>query len=406
LDFDAKTIEGLQHGDPPIFEPGLTELMAEGSDRGHLSFTSDVAAVRGADVVWVTFDTPVNEEDVADVGFVTDKIAELFPELPANVLVLISSQLPVGTTRSLMDTYRGAYPDKRVSFAYSPENLRLGKAIEVFTHPDRVVVGLEAGSGESGKARITSLLESFTSRFEWMSIESAEMTKHSLNAFLATSIAFINEVAGICEAVGADAKEVQRGLKSEARIGPGAYLNPGAAFSGGTLARDLAYLAEIGRRHEQSAMLLTAARQSNANHRLWVRRKLESLMDTMAGQTVAVWGLTYKPGTDTLRRSDSVELCRWLVSQDVRVQAHDPAVKQLPDGLRQGITLTDSPQAAAASASALVIATAWPDYRSVPSEVVVAAMQTPRVIDANRFLEDTLGSDERIHYASIGRISN
>ena len=406
LDFDDKVVAKLQAGEPPIFEPGLTDLIGRNLADKKLVFTSDAkAALESAEIVWVTFDTPVDEHDHADVDFVTNQITQLFPYLARGAVVLISSQLPVGTTRRLSEFYKSTHAENPVSFAYSPENLRLGKAIEVFTKPDRVVVGLDERSQTEDEASIASLLSPFTSSIEWMSIESAEMTKHALNAFLATSIAFINEVATICESVGADAKEVQRGLKSEGRIGPHAYLNPGAAFAGGTLARDIAFLNELGQRHNQPTLLMSAVQATNANHRLWTRRKLELLLGDLSNRTVAVWGLTYKPGTDTLRRSDAIALCRWLVEQGTRVQTHDPAVRCLPDYLTPPVVLAQNPQAALSSAEALVIATAWPEYRLESADTVVNGMKTPVVIDANRFLESTLGSDKRIKYASIGRAS-
>lgn len=407
LDFDSAVIGALQAGEPPLFEPGLGDLVKQGLAKRNLAFTTDVAtALSGAEVVWVAYDTPVDEHDRADVEFVFAGITELFPHLESGTLVLISSQVPVGTTRRLERDYAESYPAKPVSFAYSPENLRLGKAIEVFTDPDRVVVGLRPRKNESvvnDKERVIGLLQPFTSRIEWMSVESAEMTKHALNAFLATSVAFINEVATLCEQAGADAKEVERGLKSEIRIGPNAYLNPGAAFAGGTLARDVAFLERVGAEHDQPTQILSAVLASNLNHRTWVHRKLQSLLGHLRDQRVAVWGLTYKPGTDTLRRSDSVELCEWLTSQGVVVQAHDPAIKVLPEELAGRFILSRTPIAALEGATALVLATGWPEYKTLDADIIVSAMRAPIVIDPNRFLEKTLGSDSRIRYATVGK---
>jgi UDPglucose 6-dehydrogenase len=407
LDFDNTVIEALQAGEPPLFEPGLGDLVKQGLAKRNLSFTTDVAtALSGAEVVWVAYDTPVDEHDRADVEFVFAQINKLFPHLESGTLVLISSQLPVGTTRRLEHAYAETYPAKAVSFAYSPENLRLGKAIEVFTNPDRVVVGLRSSDDKSvvnDKERVIGLLQPFISRIEWMSVESAEMTKHALNAFLATSVAFINEVATLCEQAGADAKEVERGLKSEMRIGPNAYLNPGAAFAGGTLARDVTFLERVGAEHNQPTQILSAVLASNLNHRTWVHRKLQSLLGHLRDQKVAVWGLTYKPGTNTLRRSDSVELCEWLTSQGAVVQAHDPAIQVLPDKLAERFILSRTPIAALEGATALVLATGWPEYKTLDAETIVSAMRAPIVIDPNRFLEKTLGSDSRIRYATVGK---
>jgi UDPglucose 6-dehydrogenase len=236
-----------------------------------------------------------------------------------------------------------------------------------------------------------------------MSVESAEMTKHAINAFLATSVTFINELAGICEQVGADAKEVERGLKTESRIGPKAYLGPGAAFAGGTLARDIAFLTQIGGQHDVPINLLSGVHDSNNAHKGWARRKLAERLGVLRGRRIAIWGLTYKPGTDTLRRSSSVELCEWLTIQGARVQAHDPAVKALPPELSDKMGLYPSAHDALSDAEALVVATEWPDYRAIDAVTVVSAMKKPIVLDAGRFLTGTLGIDGRIEYVAVGK---
>jgi UDPglucose 6-dehydrogenase len=288
----------------------------------------------------------------------------------------------------------------KAGFAYSPENLRLGKAIDVFLRPDRVVVGVRA---DRDKARIEALLKPVTDRIEWMAVESAEMSKHAINAFLALSVSFANEVAEICEEVGADAREVERALKTEARIGPKAYLSPGAAFAGGTLARDVLFLAGLGARHGRPTQLVSAIKTSNDAHRLWAGRRLEQLFGDPSGLTVALWGLTYKPGTDTLRRSSAVELGEWLLARGARVQVHDPAVRSIPENVLRGARLCAGPLEALEGASALVVATEWPDYRSVAAQSIVDSMKAPTVLDASAFLKGTLGEDRRVRYVTVGR---
>jgi UDPglucose 6-dehydrogenase len=243
-----------------------------------------------------------------------------------------------------------------------------------------------------------------TDRIEWMSVESAEMTKHAINAFLATSVTFINELAELCELSGADAKDVERGLKSERRIGPSAYLSPGAAFAGGTLARDVMALKSVGARVGRRTWLLDGVDASNRAHRHWAQNRLEYELGSVAERVIAIWGLTYKPGTDTLRRSTSVELCRWLVQHGAAVRVHDPAVPSLPVELHE-VTWCRSPIDAANSAAALVVATEWPEYRAVDVEALAAAMPAGLVIDANRFLGKTLGHDQRFRLRSVGQVS-
>jgi len=401
LDFEVEKIQRLQEGQPPLFEPGLEDLVKRGLATGSLRFTTDIPeAVAGSEVVWVTYDTPVDNDDRADIGFVMDRVQSLFSYVGKGTLLLISSQLPVGTTRRLEEAYTSAHPDKPLSFAYSPENLRLGKAIEVFTEPDRVVMGVRS---DGDKERILKLLKPIRDRIKWMSVESAEMTKHAVNAFLATSVAFINEIAILCEQVGADGKEVELGLKSEARIGPKAYLTPGGAFAGGTLARDINFLTQTGAAHNQPTYLLSAVKISNDFHKSWIRHKIQAILGELQGRHIAVWGLTYKPGTDTLRRSSSIELCEWLAQQGVTVQAHDPAVKSIPVELSQNIILYSDPITALQGSCCLVVATEWLDYRSLSAETIVTHMSTPIVIDPNRFLFATLGSEPRIHYISVGK---
>jgi UDPglucose 6-dehydrogenase len=390
----------LAFGIPPLFEPGLEDLVGEGIAADRLRFTADAAdALREADVLWVAFDTPVDEDDCANTSFVEARVEAVSEHIAPGTLVLISSQLPVGSTARLEDAFRRDHPGKNVTFACSPENLRLGKAIEVFNSPDRVVVGVRS---EADAERVAELLRPITDRIEWMSVESAEMTKHAINAFLATSVAFMNELSTLCEEVGADAKEVERGLKSESRIGRRAYLAPGAAVAGGTLARDLGFLAEVGRRVGSATPLVDGVRAANEAHKGWAGRRLMESLPDLEDKVIGVLGLTYKPGTDTLRRSGAVETCLWLSEHGAHVRVHDPAVKELPDELRDAIELADSAADLMKGLDALIVATEWPEYRKLDVEQVVAGMKRPIILDPNGFLRDVLGADPRVSYRAVG----
>ena len=402
LDPDEAVVAGLREGHPPILEPGLPEIVRAGLASGRLQFSSDLAHVATADIVWITFDTPVNQDDEADVESVVRRAEALFPHLATGAVVLISSQLPVGTTARLERAFSAVAGGRQVEFACSPENLRLGRALDVFRKADRIVVGARTAKA---RARIGELLAPLGRPIQWMGVESAEMTKHAVNAFLATSVVFINEIAAACEATGADAKEVERGLKSESRIGPGAYLGPGAAFAGGTLARDVAFLLGIGARSGFETPLFAGVKRSNDVHRLWARRRLGELLGTLAGKTIAVLGLTYKANTDTLRRSESVALCHWLIQQGARVRAYDPAIHEKSAELPGGLALVASLDAAIRDADAIVVATEWPAFRALTGERVGASGRRPIVLDANRFLAETLAADGRVHYVAVGASS-
>jgi UDPglucose 6-dehydrogenase len=316
--------------------------------------------------------------------------------LEPGTLVLISSQVPVGFTRIVESDWSG----QGLHFAYSPENLRLGKALEVFRNPERVVLGVRR---PEDRTRLTALFPATCPRLEWMSVESAEMTKHALNAFLATSVTFINELAALCESVGADAKEVERGLKSEARIGEKAYLSPGAAFAGGTLARDVHFLIDCGRQHGSPTALLDGVLASNGHHKEWSWRHVSRLTAGCASPIVAVLGLTYKPGTSTLRRSAALELCEKLHGAGQSVQVHDPVVSALPGEYRHLARHCASALEALTGADVAVIATPWPEYRDLKAPSLLSRMRQPQVIDPSHFLAAELACDQRITYVAPGR---
>jgi UDPglucose 6-dehydrogenase len=240
-----------------------------------------------------------------------------------------------------------------------------------------------------------------TGSIEWMSVESAEMSKHAINAFLATSITFANEVASICERVGADAKQVERALKSEQRIGPKAYLSPGGAFAGGTLARDINFLSQIGLDKGLPTPLLSSIKTSNDEHKNWARRRLCVKYPSLKNKTVSIWGLTYKPGTDTLRRSLAVELCNWLLDEGANLRVHDPVVSALPSEWDCNVTRCASPKEALKGACALILATEWPEYKEESKNVPDMVGEGFLVIDANRFLRD-LALVPSIDYAAGG----
>ena len=380
IDDDAALIKDLSTSVLPVQEPGLTEMYQQAIGVRKLSFTIDAALLGNCDVVWITYDTPVNEQDQADTEYVVRQVVKLLGSVSADTLIIVSSQLPVGSIARLERAAKDMA--KPVRFACLPENLRLGKAIEVFTKPDRVVAGVR---NDRDKAQIKALLEPFDPTIEWMVVESAEMTKHAINAYLATSIAFINEIAVMCQRVGADAMEVERGLKTDIRIGPRAYLHAGNAFSGGTLARDVGFLRELGVFHDVRLELLNAVRASNTHHATWLQREVVLAAGDLKGKRACVLGLTYKPGTNTLRRSSAVETCLWLSAGGAQVNAYDPAITSLPEELGAIIRLSGSVEDALADADVTIVATEWPVFREVDADTVVRHMRSAVIIDPARF---------------------
>jgi UDPglucose 6-dehydrogenase len=400
FDESGAVVSRLQEGIPSLFEPGLEELVRDGIRSGRLRFTNDrEAALRGADVLWIAYDIQVDSHGGVEVADLVEEARVLIGRLDPATVTLVSSQVPVGTTRRLEQQRPGDAP-----VAYVPENLRLGTAIRDFRESERIVVGTRPGSD---KSIFAELLTPYCQRIVWMGVESAELTKHALNAFLATCITFANEVAVIGARIGADPREVEEGLKSDSRIGPRGYLRPGAAFSGGTLARDIDFLTTVADRESLPVQLLRGVRLSNDEHARWPLRAAAMLLgkpiapEELTDHTVAIWGLVYKVGTDTLRGSSSIELCREFARAGARVQAHDVVVGRLPADLSRVITLCPTPLEATVDASLLVVATPWPDYREIDPANVVAAMRTPNVVDADGLLRMTVGTCPSVRYFTV-----
>lgn len=398
-DHDVNIINNFNKGVLPIYEPGLEDLMNINKTNGNLSFSSDLLSIFNSELIWVTYDTPVNDQDIADVEFVINNTIALFPYFKEDSVVLISSQLPVGSISYLESIFLNKFPNKNVSFACSPENLRLGKAIDVFLNPDRIIVGIR---NEKAKIKLNNILSTITENIIWMKVESAEMTKHALNAFLATSVVFINELAVLCEHVGANANEVEQGLKSEVRIGKKAYLRPGSAFDGGTLARDLTYLVEKEIEYNLSSIFFSSILQSNESHKSWVVNKISEVFLSLKDKKIGILGLTYKPGTNTLRRSTAIEICNLLHDKGAKITAFDPSITNLPSNLENFITLESVIDNVIIGKDAVIVATEWPVFKELSTFDFSRLTNKLLIFDANSFLQNELNIPG-IRYITIGK---
>jgi UDPglucose 6-dehydrogenase len=403
LDFDETVINGLRNSIAPIHEPGLNELINKNLNT-FISFTTDPAlALKETDYLWVTFDTPVDNEDNADTQYVINTTENLFNYFKMGLKIIISSQLLVGSTNKLRIEYNKHYEKSNVSFCYSPENLRLGKAIDIFMNPDRIVIGAD----DIDRDKYECLFSKISRRLEWMSIESAEMTKHSINAFLAVSAVFANEIATICEFVGADAKEVERGLKTEQRIGNKAYVAPSSAISGGTLKRDIMFLGNLANKYNFQAPLIKSIGISNDLHKMWAKNKALQILGSLSGKNIGILGLTYKPGTDTLRRSLSVELCKELFLSDAVICAYDPLVKKLDEEYCDFINLTSNITQVFNNADCVILCTEWNDFKNCLNQQNINIMRNKIIIDCNGFMfEEATKYEDCLNYVSFGRKHN
>ena len=401
VDFDAGRIQALNTGIPPIFEPGLEELLKRGLHSGKLGFTTDfAAAVKESAFVLVTFDTPVDDNDEVDISPVIKACKATAPYLENGAVLVVSSQVPIGTCDSLKASVKRINPGLNFDIAYVPENLRLGKAVDYFKKPDRIVIGADSAPTLDKVETLFSVIPSPKIR---MSLKSAEMSKHALNAFMATSISFANEIANLCDETGADALDVARSLKSDMRIGNGVPLLPGLAFAGGTLARDLKILEKIGRDKRYETSLIDAVLLVNKRQNGLVKRKLGKIFGQIKGLKIGILGLTYKPGTSTLRRSASLEIINDLVHEGAVVHAYDPKVDSAEVKKHKEFAFEKSAYDVARGADALVIVTDWPEFKELDFDLIKKQMKHPFIIDAKNMLDSKSLIEKGFTYSGIGR---
>jgi len=399
-DFDADAVRRLQEGAPPLFEPGLAEAIGKRVREGRLAFReSTKEALAGADYAVIAFDTPVDANDHTDLAPIERAIDAIGEGAGGEIQIVVMSQVPAGTCASLQERLsRRAGPALRFSLVYQPENLRLGEALETFRHPDFIVLGAE---DEASIRRWLPLGDVMDVPRLAMSWASAEMSKHALNAFLATSISFVNDLADAAEAAGADVRDVVRALKHDRRIGAYAFLNPGPGFAGGTLGRDVQALRGLAARAGRATRLLDATLEVNSARLPRLVEKLRAVCGTLRGKRVALLGLTYKPGTSTLRRSHAVEFARLLAQEGATVQAYDPKVT-VPVAETQGIHLCADASQAVTGADAVVLLTPWPEFRQLDLRRLKQLMRQPVLLDAHNFLDDRTARDAGFLYAGIG----
>jgi UDPglucose 6-dehydrogenase len=401
VDEDQDNLARLLSGRAPVYEPGLNGLLCRQIAEGRLSFTTDVGdAVGRSDVVVIAYDTRISETDEVDVTLVERVIEQVIPSLTNGGALVIFSQVPVGTCQAIRERIRKIRKDITIDLAYVPENLRLGDAIETFLRPDMVVLGVEE---PLTSPHVDRLLGPINAPKVQMSPSAAEMVKHAINAFLATCISFANELALLCQAIGADATQVSAALRMDRRIGARAPLSPGAAFAGGTLARDVTVLRKVAADAGISAFVLDAVVQANDRQRLLPVRWLNEIFGELNGLSVGMLGLTYKAGTSTMRRSAGLDLIRALVERGVAVAASDPKadlseVRDLPP-----FYFSRDPYDVVAGKDALLIMTAWPEFVNLDYRRIRALMRHAVVVDLPNLLDPRSLQELGFSYIGVGR---
>ena len=313
-DANLTVIGDLRNQKLPVFEPGLDDLLEKANRKNNISYTNNPENLSNIDILFLTYDTPVDAEDIPDNDFVLEQFKTFANCISRETLIVITSQLPVGTCNVIREILNESNESDRV--IVHPENLRLGKAIKTFFNADRIVFGTRSGNADETLNRI---FEPLGVPIIWMHDKSAEMSKHALNAFLALSVTFMGEISEICEKTGADAHEVATSLKSDSRIGNRAYLSPGLGFAGGTLARDLSTLKHLQMQFRGDATVLNSIENSNKHNNQWIRRQINRINSGAHKKNICFWGISYTSNTSTLRRSAIYDEMLNLINQSYTV---------------------------------------------------------------------------------------
>ncbi len=383
VDKDPDKITRLEAGEVPIYEPGLDTLMAKNVEAGRLSFTTDLAtAVDGAEAVFIAVGTPTRRGDGhADLTYVMAAAEDVARAMTGYAVIVTKSTVPVGTNRKIKQTILKAVPKAEFDVASNPEFLREGAAIDDFMKPDRVIVGVQNARAREVMEEIYRPLYLRDFPIVSTDLESAEMIKYAANAFLATKITFINEIAALCERVGADVKEVSRGMGLDGRIG-NKFLHAGPGYGGSCFPKDTTALARIGQEHAMPQNIVETVIRVNEGIKARMIEKLRDLCDgSFNGKIIAVLGVTFKPNTDDMRDAPSLTIVPALVGSGAKVRVVDPQGHREGAALLPGVNWMDDPYKAVNNADLLVILTEWNEFRALDLAKLAKKMTTPRMAD-------------------------
>jgi UDPglucose 6-dehydrogenase len=405
IDKDETRIETLRKGVLPIFEPGLDALIASNVAAGRLSFTAQTAnVIREADAVFLAVGTPSRRGDgFADLSFVYDAAREIAAEMDGFTVVAVKSTVPVGTNDEVDAIIRELRPDADFAVVSNPEFLREGAAIEDFKRPDRVVVGTDDERARRVMREVYRPLFINETPMLFTGRRAAELIKYASNAFLATKISFINEIADLCEKCGADVQEIARGMGLDRRIAS-KFLHAGPGFGGSCFPKDIAALTAIGQHHGAPISIVeTVIRVNDARKRAMVEKIVAACGGSLAGKTVAVLGLTFKPNTDDMREAPSLVILPALEAHGARVRAYDPHGMAEARKLIPHLQTCADPYVCMAGADAMVILTEWDEFRALDLDRVKKTLRSPVVVDLRNIYNPADMVESGLTYVSVGR---
>ncbi|MGE0857233.1 MAG: UDP-glucose/GDP-mannose dehydrogenase family protein, partial [Hyphomicrobiaceae bacterium] len=405
VDKDPERLKLLAEDRSPIYEPGLDDLIARSKKAGRLRFSGDLAdAVRVADIVFLAVGTPMRRGDgYADLSYVYAAVEDLAPHLDGFTVITTKSTVPVGTSREIERRLKALRPDADYAVCSNPEFLREGSAIQDFTHPDRVLVGTDSDRARAAMERLYKPLSLRNAPVLFVSRESAELAKYAANAFLALKISFINEVADLCERVGADVQEVATAIGKDRRIGD-KFLHPGPGYGGSCFPKDVSALVRTGREMRAPLSIVEQVQRVNDERKIaMAHRVIEALGGSVRDRTIAVLGVTFKPNTDDMRDAPSLVILPMLQERGAHLRLRDPEGRIQAEPLLPGMTWCESALDAVRGADALVVLTEWNEFRALDLAGVRAAMSGDVLVDLRNIFPPRAAEEAGFRYTGVGR---
>jgi UDPglucose 6-dehydrogenase len=405
VDNDPQRLAELEAGKSPIYEPGLDDLLERNIKARRILFTRDLAAaVKGAEVVFLAVGTPMRRGDGhADLSYVFAAVEELAPHLSGFTVITTKSTVPVGTSREIENRLKAIAPNADYAVCSNPEFLREGSAIQDFTHPDRILVGTDDPRARAVMERLYKPLAIRKAPLMFVSRESAELAKYAANAFLALKISFINEVADLCETVGADVQEVASAIGKDRRIGD-KFLHPGPGYGGSCFPKDVSALIRTGRDHRAPLSIIEQVERVNTERKIAMAGRIEeALGGSVRGKTIAILGVTFKPNTDDMRDAPSLVIIPMLQERGATVRAYDPQGEKHGAAMLDGTLWCEGALDATKGADALVVVTEWNEFRALDLKAAKAAMRGNAVVDLRNIFDPDTVRNLGFTYTSIGR---
>lgn len=412
VDIDAKKIEKLNQGIIPIYEPGLEPMVLKNVENGNLFFTTHLAqAIEEAEVVFIAVGTPMGDDGSADLQYVLSVAESIGKSMQKRLVIVDKSTVPVGTADKVKAVIQQELDKRNASIEFevvsNPEFLKEGAAIADFMKPDRVVIGAENAYAIEKMKQLYAPFSMSHERFIVMDVRSAEMTKYAANAMLATKISFMNEIANICEKVGADANQVRLGIGSDARIGY-SFIYPGCGYGGSCFPKDVKALKKIAEEHHYNAKLISSVEEVNNEQKLVIAHKIINRFGTdLTGKTFGIWGLAFKPGTDDMREAPAIYIIKELVKRGAKVRAFDPkAMNEAKEFYLKdvkNVSYVNSKYEALKAADAMILLTEWKEFRSPDFEEIKTLLNTPIIFDGRNQYNVFNLKQKGFEYYQIGK---